>query len=83
MRKRVRVSYRSYAGASSSPWRAPSSGRIVPYVRLSGVWLHEHGFPVGSAVEVVAEPGRLVLRAVEPDTSSPAAAQNPSTAKAA
>ena len=71
MRKRVRVSYRSYRSrsADASPWRKPSSGRIVPFVRLSGAWLHRHGFPVGAAVEVEAEPGRLVLRAVEPEAS--------------
>ena len=74
MRKRVRVSYRSYTSTSSSPWRKPYSGRIVPFVRLSGAWLREHGFPVGSAVEVEASPGRLVLRAVEPETN-PAAAE--------
>lgn len=74
MRKRVRVSYRSYrpSTAGASPWREPSCGRTVPFVRLSGTWLRRLGFPVGASVEVEAEPGRLVLRVVEPDPNPPA-----------
>lgn len=34
---------------------------IVPYLRMSGRWLEEHGFPIGATVQVVVERGRVVL----------------------
>jgi len=60
---------------SSRPARAPqvltlSSRRIprrtmpeavVPYLRLSGRWLAEHGFAIGANVEVVVEQSRVTL----------------------
>jgi len=33
----------------------------VPYLRMSGRWLEEHGFVIGSAVQVVVEHGRVTL----------------------
>jgi toxic protein SymE len=35
---------------------------IVPFLRLSGKWLHEAGFPTGSRVQVVVEPGSITIR---------------------
>lgn len=34
---------------------------IVPYLRMSGRWLEEHGFPIGSTVQVLVERGKVVL----------------------
>ena len=33
----------------------------VPYLRMSGQWLEQHGFHAGARVVVSAEDGRLVL----------------------
>jgi hypothetical protein len=29
---------------------------VVPYLRMSGRWLEEHGFAIGSGVRVLVEP---------------------------
>ncbi|HEX8253354.1 MAG TPA: SymE family type I addiction module toxin [Thermoanaerobaculia bacterium] len=34
---------------------------VVPYLRMSGRWLAEHGFQIGAAVRVVVEQGRVTL----------------------
>jgi hypothetical protein len=34
---------------------------VVPYLRMWGRWLEEHGFAIGSGVQVVVEHGRLTL----------------------
>lgn len=34
---------------------------VVPYLRMSGRWLEEHGFGIGSVVQVRVEHGRLTL----------------------
>ena len=34
---------------------------VVPYLRMSGRWLEEHGFAIGSRVQVLVEHGRLTL----------------------
>ena len=34
---------------------------VVPYLRMSGRWLEEHGFAIGSGVQVVVEHGRVTL----------------------
>jgi hypothetical protein len=34
---------------------------IVPYLRLSGRWLEEHGFVIGTTVQVLVERGRVTL----------------------
>ena len=34
---------------------------VVPYLRMSGRWLEEHGFAIGSGVRVVVEHGRVTL----------------------
>lgn len=34
---------------------------VVPYLRMSGRWLEEHGFAIGSGVQVVIEYGRVIL----------------------
>ena len=41
---------------------------VVPYLRMSGRWLGEHGFAIGSGVQVLVEVGRVTLisNAVEP-----------------
>ncbi|HEX7153581.1 MAG TPA: SymE family type I addiction module toxin [Thermoanaerobaculia bacterium] len=39
----------------------------MPYLRMSGRWLEEHGFVIGSGVRVVVEQGRVTLISGEDD----------------
>lgn len=41
----------------------------VPYLRMSGRWLEEHGFVIGSAVQVIVEHGRVTLISEEAEAS--------------
>lgn len=41
--------------------RRSSEEAHVPYLRMSGRWLEEHGFPIGAAVQVHVEYGRVTL----------------------
>jgi toxic protein SymE len=45
----------------------------VPYLRMSGRWLEEHGFVIGSAVQVVVEHGRVTLISEAAEDSRPVA----------
>jgi hypothetical protein len=40
---------------------------VVPFIRMSGVWLEELGFDRGDRIEVTAERKRLVLTVVRDD----------------
>jgi hypothetical protein len=42
-------------------WRLTMPAAVVPYLRLSGRWLEEHGFAIGAGVQVVVEQGRVTL----------------------
>jgi hypothetical protein len=46
---------------------------IVPYLRMSGRWLEEHGFVVGSCVQVLVEHGRVTLVSEAAAASRPVA----------
>lgn len=47
---------------SARRWhRATSAEAVVPYLRMSGRWLAEHGFEIGGNVYVTAEQGRVIL----------------------
>lgn len=47
---------------SARRWhRAKSDEAVVPYLRMSGRWLAEHGFAIGDNVRVTAEQGRVIL----------------------
>ena len=46
--------------------RTRSGETAVPYLRLSGRWLEQHGFTRGSRVVVTAESGKLVLTIADP-----------------
>lgn len=47
---------------SSRRWhRATDAEAVVPYLRMSGRWLAEHGFAIGYNVRVTVEQGRVVL----------------------
>jgi hypothetical protein len=46
---------------------------IVPYLRMSGRWLAEHGFAIGSHVQVLVEYGRVTLVSAAADASRPVA----------
>jgi len=42
---------------------------VVPYLRLSGRWLAEHGFTIGANVQVVVEPSRVTLISAKADSA--------------
>lgn len=42
---------------------------VVPYLRMSGRWLEEHGFAIGSDLRVVVERGRVTLISEAADAS--------------
>jgi hypothetical protein len=46
---------------------------VVPYLRMSGRWLEEHGFAIGSGVQVVVERGRVTLISEAVEASGPVA----------
>ena len=60
-------------GLALSVSEAPSAGaNSAPRLELTGPWLEQAGFPVGSRVEVeVVEPGRLVVTRVDLDGPLP------------
>jgi hypothetical protein len=47
---------------------------VVPYLRMSGRWLEEHGFAIGSGVQVLVEHGRVTLISVDVVEASEAVA---------
>jgi len=49
--------------------RTRSGETAVPYLRLSGHWLEQHGFNRGSRVIVTAENGKLILTIAPPPCS--------------
>jgi toxic protein SymE len=53
--------------------RSHSEG-VVPYLRMSGRWLEEHGFAIGSGVQVLVEHGRVTLISVDVVEASQAVA---------
>jgi hypothetical protein len=74
-----RASYRGGAGkprelSITTLYRATTRTRSgetpVPYLRISGRWLEQHGFNRGSRVIVTAENGKLVLTIADPPRSS-------------
>lgn len=44
---------------------------VVPYLRMSGRWLEEHGFAIGSAVQVRVEQGRVTLLSAAWEKANP------------
>ena len=70
-RKRLTVSSlwdpRECSRADAMRWHAAP---VKPYIRLRGQWLRRLGFEIGTRIEVEAEPGRLVLRAVTPSSAA-------------
>lgn len=47
---------------SARRWhRATASEAVVPYLRMCGRWLEEHGFQIGGSVHITVEQGRVVL----------------------
>jgi len=47
---------------SARRWhRATTDEAVVPYLRMCGRWLEEHGFPIGGKVHVTVTQGRVVL----------------------
>lgn len=52
------------AGLTLSSRRIPRQTMpeaVVPYVRMSGRWLEEHGFAIGADVQVLVEQSRVTL----------------------
>src|SRR4028118_1744896 len=50
---------------------------VVPYLRMSGRWLEEHGFPIGAGVQVVVERGRVTLISEAADRHDESASGGP------
>lgn len=87
VRKQLAVSARRAVKVQPRPARAPyvlkfGSRRIprqmmpeaiVPYLRMSGRWLAEHGFAIGSQVQVLVEYGRVTLISAAAEASRPVA----------
>ena len=47
---------------STRRWhRATAREAVVPYLRMCGRWLEEHGFQIGGNVHITVEQGRVVL----------------------
>jgi len=46
------------------PRQGTVPGEVLPMIRLSGKWLQESGFPVGTRYSVEVENGELVIRAL-------------------
>jgi toxic protein SymE len=63
-RRLLTVSMLRYPG-NGFYWSKRKKDRYVPFVRLSGDWLEQVGFPIGRQIRVTVEPGRLVLEAME------------------
>ena len=63
--RRLTVSTLSYFRRPSYP-DGPPGGRVVPYLRVRGLWLERLGFLPGSRVRVEARHGRLVLTVDRP-----------------
>jgi hypothetical protein len=53
---------------------------VVPYLRMSGRWLEEHGFAIGSGVQVVVEHGRVTLLSADADRDDEGASGAPRSA---
>jgi hypothetical protein len=45
--------------------------QIVPYIRLSGIWLQRLGFRRGARIEITEERGRLVLTVIREAAALP------------
>lgn len=45
--------------------------QVVPYIRMSGLWLERLGFRRGDRIEITAEPERLVLTVSRDDRELP------------
>jgi hypothetical protein len=45
--------------------------KVVPYIRMSGVWLQRLGFRRGDRIEITAEHERLVLTVVRDECELP------------
>lgn len=64
-RRRARIGRleRSRSGrrTSSGVWSFPP---VFPFLRLSGRWLAEAGFPIGQEIAIETGDGRLVIEAV-------------------
>jgi cell division inhibitor SulA len=44
--------------------RAYNQCRIVPSLKLSGVWLEQSGFNVGETVQVIVKDGELTIKSL-------------------
>ena len=56
--------------------RSLSSGtRIVPELRLTGVWIEQLGFKIGETVNITTRDRLLIIEPVEGDTNYKAALQ--------
>ncbi|WP_115527718.1 MULTISPECIES: SymE family type I addiction module toxin [Xanthomonas] len=64
------VSYTHYSGAHNH-----GGDQHVPHVRLSGLWLEQLGFAIGTKLRITASAGQLLME-VLPPVEVPAKAQS-------
>ncbi|OOX16552.1 hypothetical protein Xazr_13750 [Xanthomonas campestris pv. azadirachtae] len=64
------VSYTHYPGAHDH-----AGDQHVPHVRLSGLWLEQLGFAIGTKLRITASEGQLLME-VLPPVETPAKARN-------
>lgn len=61
------VGYDAYPGKHDH-----SGDRFVPVLRLSGLWLEQLGFAIGSKLQITVRDGELVLSVMQADAAPPA-----------
>ena len=59
-RKLARAPHRLTLSSRRIPRRTMPEA-VVPYLRMSGRWLEEHGFAIGADVQVLVEQSRVTL----------------------
>ena len=69
--RKQRAARRNKPRSARAPHRLTLSSRriprrtmpeaVVPYLRMSGRWLEEHGFAIGADVQVLVEQSRVTL----------------------
>ena len=58
--------HRRYTRLISESQKRLGWTQFAPFLRLRGRWLEQAGFAIGDDVEVVVEPGRLIITPTAP-----------------
>ena len=54
-----------YRPAAHSGWLCNNTGKEVPWLNVSGLWLEQAGFKVGDAVEITVEQNTLIIKTAQ------------------